>query len=249
MYCRNCGTEFNAKICPACGVKRGRGKGHCVWCGNEIAAEASVCPHCQEKTKNSSGFVNFLKVFFSVLCFLLAFIMLFSSVIGSILFSVAGVLSLPAVREMIKKRTHDSRRARKPLQASRIVATILCFIIGFCVDPVDSGSQGGALVDSSGKPYSKEFIAVFEDMVEEEMRDFEYISTSERQQWGIRYEIEVERIQEKSDEYVAKGRVTITSRDGGRNFDRYGNIKNGKSYRFTARISRYNIYNQSCEIK
>ena len=140
-YCPNCGKENTSRICPACGSKQTiKQPNYCGWCGNELSANATLCPNC--KTKVKQGLLTkplmFLGIFFLIqgILFLFTDDFVFTEDFQiSIGYLGAGVLLLPFIGNMIFVKNNNSI-ARIALTVARVFAAFL--LIGIlCASPVE----------------------------------------------------------------------------------------------------------------
>lgn len=143
-YCTNCGTETKTKICKSCGVKNGKTKNYCRYCGNEIDKNAIKCTNCNERIKIKK-FSFILDMIFIVWFFI--FVVLGISmdwvVVGTkflvfILIHLLGlILSLPIFKVLIKKLTVRSFKIRRALDIGRYLLLIIVAIAGPYTIPYD----------------------------------------------------------------------------------------------------------------
>ena len=249
MYCCHCGASVASKRCSACGTKQGNGSGYCAWCGTALELGAAACPVCQEPTKKPSGFVKVLKVALSIFFFIMALGIFSDNVLASLLLLLGGVIGLPFFREWIKEKTHENQKMRKPLQWTRIIATILCFIIAFSLSSGSgsgsaSSARGEPIVDSNGAEYSIEDLkTIAKGSVENKLLSF-----ADRSLVLKGYcKIDIEEINYKATYGEIKGTVQLFDED--RNpVDKHGNYKEGKLYNWTVKIDRETLVT-TCDIR
>ena len=133
-YCRNCGKETTAKICPHCGASTKKSNKYCGWCGTEVDSNAVVCPNCHEKTKDSlmAKLSNILGVVAAV--FLVIMGLAFgteNATMTTVMFIVAAVLLLPFIKNLIRKVTFGKKSLRMILSLGRI-ALVIVLLVGGC---------------------------------------------------------------------------------------------------------------------
>ncbi len=137
-YCRNCGKETTAKICPHCGANSRKSQNFCAWCGAEVDKNAVVCPNCQEKTKDGAmaKLGNIIGVV--VAAFLVIMGLAFGSdnaALTAVMFIVAAVLLLPFIKNLIRKVTFGKKTLRAILSIGRMALVIILLIGGCSVMP------------------------------------------------------------------------------------------------------------------
>ncbi len=133
-YCKNCGKETTAKICPHCGSNSKKAQNYCGWCGNEIDKNAVVCPNCHEKLKEGFGskVSKLVGVIAAVILLILAVGFLQEGgVVSAVCFALTALLLLPFVKSTIRKITFGSKGKRKLLSAIRVLAILVVLVVGF----------------------------------------------------------------------------------------------------------------------
>lgn len=137
-YCRNCGKETTAKICPHCGNNSRKAQNYCGWCGNEVDKNAVMCPNCHEKLREGFGakIGKFVGVLAAILLFILAVgFVQEGAVVSAVLFTLTGILLLPFVKSTIKKITFGNKGKRKIFSIFRAVAIVVVLVGGFVTLP------------------------------------------------------------------------------------------------------------------
>lgn len=144
-YCTNCGTETKTKICKSCGVKNGKTKNYCRYCGNEIDKNAIKCTNCNERVKmKKSGFI--LDVIFTII--FLVYVVIFTlgdlvrgetDVLAGVLIMLLGLLlSLPICKVFIKNITIGKTVIRKLINVGRYIILLAIVIAGIFATPTDN---------------------------------------------------------------------------------------------------------------
>ncbi len=137
-YCRNCGKETTAKICPHCGSNSKKAENYCAWCGNEVDKNAVMCPNCHEKLKEGFGakILSLAGIAVALILFLLAAGFLSEgAVVSAVLFVVTGVLLLPFVKNIIKKLTFGDKGKRSIFSIARVVVICVALVGAFVTVP------------------------------------------------------------------------------------------------------------------
>ncbi len=128
MYCTNCGAEKNKKVCSSCGQKKVKEIKFCKWCGSEIQQGYAVCSNCKEpvKPKALPALIGNIAL---VILFVIMLFISFDAVGLMSLFSVVGiVLSLPAIRNIVIRKTHDKIEKRKTAHILRYGVILVAFV-------------------------------------------------------------------------------------------------------------------------
>lgn len=140
-YCPNCGKENTSRICPACGSKQTiKQPNYCGWCGNELSANATICPNCKIKVKQSG--LNKLLMFVGIFLIIPGFLNLvvvegydierYKAAFGLI---IAGTLLLPFVGNIIFVKANNNV-TRLLLTIARTILAII-FIGLLCLNPAE----------------------------------------------------------------------------------------------------------------
>lgn len=128
MYCGNCGNEKGKKVCASCGQKKVTTAKFCEWCGTEIQPGYAICTNCKESIKPKKAAALIGNILLVVLFVIMLFIS-FDAVGLMSVFSVGGIaLSLPVVRSIIIKKTHNKIEKRKIAHIIRYSAVFVVFI-------------------------------------------------------------------------------------------------------------------------
>lgn len=143
MYCANCGKEKGKKACTSCGQKKVKEIKFCKWCGSELEPGQVICINCKEDVKPKTVPVLLGNLLLVVLFVVLLFIS-FDAVGLMSLFSLIGiVLSLPAVRNIVMKKTHDKIEKRKISHILRYALIFITFIA--CVATINLTDYNAAI--------------------------------------------------------------------------------------------------------
>lgn len=137
MYCTNCGSETNNKICSNCGVKQNKARNHCKFCGEKIDNNCKKCPNCGESTSVSPiykllNIIKFPVAAFYIFMGLSTFISIGAlSEFGSVtLYAIVAILTvlfsiiLIVIPILITKKSNGNAKSRK----LSIIVTIVMLI-------------------------------------------------------------------------------------------------------------------------
>lgn len=137
-YCGNCGQETGKKICPHCGNNARKANRFCKWCGQEVDANAIVCPHCHEKLKEGFGAKLGRVLGIAAAALFILFAIGFAQeggVVSAVFFVVAALLLLPFAKNAIRKATHGKKGARSAMSFARSAVIVIAIIVAFTALP------------------------------------------------------------------------------------------------------------------
>ncbi|MBP3327631.1 MAG: hypothetical protein J6L91_01845 [Clostridia bacterium] len=144
-YCTNCGVESKNRICKSCGVKKGKIKNYCEWCGNKIDKNAIKCPICNERLKmKKTSFILDMIFLIIFLLYVVAFTMGRlvageTNVLACVLIMFFGLLlSLPICKIFINNMTIGKTVIRKLINVGRYIILAVVFIAGCFALPADN---------------------------------------------------------------------------------------------------------------
>lgn len=130
-YCTNCGKESRKGICENCGVKNNKVHLFCGWCGEQLNANANICPNCKTKIKPGA-----LSKIYKIIALLLVPFALVLLVLGAnsrtkfngICFIVSTILLLPFVGNFIYSIT-NKKSTRIILSTTRILLVLFLVLV------------------------------------------------------------------------------------------------------------------------
>ena len=142
-YCTSCGEKSGHKICKSCGVKENKEHKYCGWCGAPLNENAAVCTNCGTKVKPNI-LLNMISAFAGVVVLILAALFIYCLIavdptdtynynqllITAIATTIAGVLCLPMVGNVIKGMLLKKQMLQKVIGILRLVLIVLLIAIG-----------------------------------------------------------------------------------------------------------------------
>lgn len=208
--CTACGNESSSKKkCEHCGIDKNKKHGFCAWCGSEISSGAKVCKNCGEKRIESGKFTNAIRIFFSVIFFIVGVCNLFIAILPAIFFLVFAILLLPIAKTFYNGLTHEKVALRKKLNPIISMVLVVFFVVSTigslnvtnyntAIEEWEEGHYGTAMYHfnaSKGYKDSNEYIEKFEEEVSAQLSETLWYSYPQyyedhgeiREQWHYKF--------------------------------------------------------------